>query len=443
MKFARPNLAVILVSIILLSLAVNYAQSPTNPGTSTASSLGTNATVLYCTGLSSAKHHEAGLVTFQNTSGEKRTIAISVSSPDAAVATTKLTLDGYRSRTFNPSSISTGSYFGVSVQFNGTGVIAQESVMNGKSVSPCIASGSRYWYGAGFDTTVGSLGALSIYNPAGTPAVLNIVAFTPTGYVAPAPFQGLSIPGHAQRLIDLGSQIVNRTGIATQVSVLRGSLVVAGVQESGPHESLLTLSAVPQVSVTYPAVSTASAATSVIRLANTRNHDATAQVVVDAGIYGKIRFSVPVAAYSTAQANISPNTAIPAGGLMSVTVSSKRPIATSLVTGDGKGSNWLPPSIASSRVVMTDPLKLGYAQLVLSNTSKQQIQVTETQLKAGSRQRTFTIKARGNLTIGSGSSTLTSNIATEFSASGAVLVGTMVRASTPPGIYPIAPLFSR
>ncbi len=443
MKLTRPNLAVMLTAIFLLATLVNYAQRPVNPGISTASSLGTNSTVLYCTGLSSAKHHEAGLVTFQNTSGEKRTITISVSSPDAKIATARLTLNAYRTKTFNPSSVSSGSYFGVSAQFNGTGVIAQEALLNGQSVTPCIASGSQLWYGAGFDTKVGGLGALSIYNPTGTPAVLNIVAFTPTGYVAPAPFQGLSIPGHAENLIDLGTQIVDRADIAVRVTILRGSLVVAGVQESGGSQSILTQSSPPQLTVTYPALSTETSAYSVIRLANSQNRDTVAHVQVNDGVYGKINFTVPVSAYSTAEASISPNTAIAAGGLVSVTVNSKRPLSSSVITGTTKGLTWLASSSSSSVVVVTDPLKLGYSNLVLANTSNKTITVTETQLNAGALQANYTIKAHGTLSFGAGTRLTAPNIATEFRANGPVLVATMIRASTPPGIYPIAPLYSR
>ncbi len=443
MKFIRLNLATALAAIFLLATLVNYVQHPSNPGISTASSLGTNATVLYCTGLSSTKHHESGLVTFQNTSGEKRSITISVSSPDAKIASTKLILGAYRSKTFDPSTVSAGSYFGVSAQFNGTGVIAQESLMSGQSVTPCISSGSRQWFGAGFDTTVGSLGALSVYNPTGTPAVLNIVAFTPTGYVAPAPFQGLSVLGHAENLLDLGSQIVDRADIAVRVTVLRGSLVVAGVQESGSTQSILTESSQPQLAVTYPAISTAASAYSVIRLANSQNRDALAHVLVDDGVYGKVNFTVPVAAYSTAEARISPNTAIAAGGLVSVTVKSKRPLSSSLLTGATKGLTWLTSSTSSSVVVVTDPLKLGYSNLVLANTSNKAITVTETQLNAGALQTTYTLKAHGTLSFATGTRLTAPNIATEFKANSPVLVATMIRASTPLGIYPIAPLYSR
>lgn len=443
MKFVRHQLVLVVVGVLLLAALVNYSQSPKNPGVSTASSLATNSTVLYCTGLSSAKHHEVGLVTFENTSGEKRTVTISVSSPEAAIATTRITLRAYQSKAFDPSSISAGTYFGVSAQFNGTGVIAEESMMGGMNISPCIASGLRQWYGAGFDTTIGSLGALSIYNPTGTPAVMNVVAFTPTGYVAPAPFQGLSIPGHAQRLIDLGTQIVDRADIAVRVTVLRGSLVVAGVQESGNHYSLLTQSSAPQNAVTYSAVSTAAAAVSTIRLANPANRDITAHVSVNDGAFGRVHFDVDVPAYSTAVAGISPNTAIAAGGLVTVEVRSRHPLSSSLVTGTNTGLSWLPSSSASSTVIVTDPLKLGYYQVALSNTSSKTIHVTETQLNAGALQTDYTIKPHATLLFGSGTRLTAANIATEFTSNSHSLVATMTRTSTPLGIYPVAPLYSR
>jgi len=105
--------------------------------------------------------------------------------------------------------------------------------------------------------------------------------------------------------------------------------------------------------------------------------------------------------------------------------------------------NWIASTPASSTVVVTDPLKLGYSNLVLANTSNKTIHVTETQLNAGALQTTYTIKAHGTVSFATGTRLTAPNISTEFVATGPYLVATMVRASTPAGIYPIVSLHSR
>ena len=105
---------------------------------------------------------------------------------------------------------------------------------------PCTSTGVTNWYGAGFDTLVGSSGELSIYNPTATPAVFNVVGYTAAGYTAPAPFQGLSVGAHSQMELNLGSQIVNTANVGVHVSVLRGSVTIVGVQQSGAVVSLIS-----------------------------------------------------------------------------------------------------------------------------------------------------------------------------------------------------------
>ena len=55
-------------------------------------------------------------------------------------------------------------------------------------------SGTR-WFAAGFDTTVGSSGEMSVYNPTGTPAVMDVPVYTAGGFSAPEAFQGLLFTG--------------------------------------------------------------------------------------------------------------------------------------------------------------------------------------------------------------------------------------------------------
>ena len=97
---------------------------------------------------------------------------------------------------------------------------------------PCASAGTTRWYATGFDTTVGSSGEVSVYNPTGTAAVMNVSVFTASGFSAPEAFQGLSVPAHAEIDINLAREVVNTTNIGVSVKVLRGALEIVGVQDS-------------------------------------------------------------------------------------------------------------------------------------------------------------------------------------------------------------------
>ena len=76
--------------------------------------------------------------------------------------------------------------YGIGVEISGGGVIAEELAAQGDAEAPCASAGTTRWYATGFDTTVGSSGEISVYNPTGTAAVMNVSVYTAAGFSAPA-----------------------------------------------------------------------------------------------------------------------------------------------------------------------------------------------------------------------------------------------------------------
>ncbi|MEO9180772.1 MAG: DUF5719 family protein, partial [Acidimicrobiales bacterium] len=253
-----------LVAILALVLAATGALSSwaksTNPS-SLPRGLALNSlaesTALYCTGLSSAAQGSPGRVTFTNTTGASHLINIEVVSDTGVTVTRATNLAPFTSISINAGAAQHGNFFGVSAQVSGGGVVGVEVTNDNASETPCISTGVTNWSAAGFDTTVGSHAGLSIYNPTATPAVFDVSAYTPSGEVVPAKYQGIAVGAHDEAHIDLGTQVVNMSNVGVHVKVLRGTLVIVGVQKSGSVVSLVSGVNDDMMSALFPSVTTA------------------------------------------------------------------------------------------------------------------------------------------------------------------------------------------
>jgi len=235
------SLPIALATALLATGVASTLVKPSNPTSlPTGLNVAANAesTALYCTGLSNGAAGVAGQVTFLNTTDAPRTLVLYVASDTHARARRTMRLAAHVSASVRPDKIVAGNGFAVAALIDGGGVVAEEVTSDRAAETPCVSAGVTDWYASGFDTLVGSSGSLSIYNPTATPAVLNVSAFTTTGFVAPPSFQGLAVGAHQQMELKLGDQIVNATNIGVRVRVLRGSLAIVGVQRSGRVVSL-------------------------------------------------------------------------------------------------------------------------------------------------------------------------------------------------------------
>ena len=381
----RP-LLVVLAAIVVFAGVVASTTSHLNPSTLPSGlSLTANAdsTALYCTGLGDHQSGLEGRVVLANTTSASHVVLISVVSNTGRTWNTEHDIAANTTWSFDPSTTEPGQDYGVAVLVSGGGVVGQEVTAAKNSGVPCVSSGTNQWYGAGFNTLVGSYSAVSIYNPTATAAVLNVSTFSSLGFAAPARFQGIAVGPHQQTEVDLGAQLVNTTNIAVRVHVLRGSLAIVGVQQSGAVASFSQGLAAASTTATYPSVTTVARATSEIRVANPGPFTAHVTFAVRLGSFKIPEQYLTIPAYTSAIQTINPNTAIPAAGLASITMTSNVPVVSSLATGSNGDVALSSPVTPASQFLVGDFTGNGFASATLANTSHSQLSVTVTDTKSG------------------------------------------------------------
>jgi hypothetical protein len=334
------------------------------------------STALYCTGFSSTKIGASGRVIFLNTTDASHEITIDDVSNIGLSESSEVKLHPYEQYAFDPGVEIGGDYFGVGAQVSGGGVVGVEVTKDHTSEAPCISTGVTNWFAAGFDTTVGSSAVLSVYNPTATPAVFSVSTFSASGYVAPAKFQGYAVGPHSQAEIDLGTEIVDLQDIGVHVHVLRGSLDVVGLQQSGPTVSINPGIAAPSTTAIFPLVTTAEDATAQIRFANPGPTSVNVTLTVALAPYHVPNQTLTLAPYGSAVATITPNSAIPAASYASVSMSASAPVISSLATGSGDDVALSAPPSPEPEYLIGDFTGGGFDAATLTNTSSHSISLS-------------------------------------------------------------------
>jgi hypothetical protein len=210
---------------------------------------------------------------------------------------------------------------------------------------------------------------LSVYNPTATPAVFNVAAYTASGYDAPSTYQGLSVGAHSQMELNLATEIVDTSNIGVHVSVLRGSIEIVGVQQSGSVISLNAGATVLASQAWFPRVTTVSNALAQLRISNPGPLSATVTATVDLAPYKVAPQAVTIAPYSSAEIVITPNTAIPADGYAAVTLSSSEPFFSSLASGSSAGISLWTPQGPGRAFLVADFAGLGFDAATVTDVS--------------------------------------------------------------------------
>ncbi|HQU26609.1 MAG TPA: DUF5719 family protein [Acidimicrobiales bacterium] len=334
------------------------------------------STALYCTGLSGGAHRP-GRVTFVNTAAASRALEIEVVSDTGHVATRSVTLAARTQYSLQPSTLESGTFYAVLTRVAGGGVVAEEVAGTDAAAAPCASAGTTSWSATGFSTAVGSSAYVSVFNPTATAAVFDVSVYSATGFSAPQAFQGVSVPAHAEVYLDLARVAVNARQVGVGLRVLRGTLVVVGVQDSAGTLSLNAGQAAPATRSYFPAVTTAHRASAVLEVANPGPNPAEVTVHVVLGAYAIADQYVSVAPYSTGALALTPNPAIPAAGYAAVSVRSSVPVVTDLATGTaGVGSALSAPSPTTTSALVHDFTSKGYDALRVLNPSRRAITVT-------------------------------------------------------------------
>jgi Family of unknown function (DUF5719) len=367
-------LALVLIGVGVLS---TLSKTPNRSLLPSALSNAVNAesTALYCTGLSGVVGPQEGHVIYLNTTNFVRSVSVQVVNDLNQRVNDTLSIPAHQSASLDPLSLVKGHSFAVEAQVTGGGVVAQEVTRNDMAEVPCASTGVSNWYGSGFDTLVGSSGELSIYNPTATPAVFNVATYAATGYSAPPLFQGLSVGAHDQMELNLGTQIVDNTNVGAHVSVLRGSIVIVGVQQSGSVVSLNTGSTTLSKTTWFPRVTTVANALAEIRITNPGPLAADVSAHVTLSPYKIAPQNVVIAPYSSGELAITPNPAIPASGYASVELTSNQPIFSSLASGTTAGISLWAPQNPSNAFLFSDFSGHDFDAATITNTSSKTVTV--------------------------------------------------------------------
>jgi hypothetical protein len=372
-----PLLIVLAITLIALGIFSSTAKSvdPSQLPSALALNGSAESTALYCTGFSSDRLGESGRVIFLNTTDRSHLVTIDDASNVGDDYSRQVNLGPYRQYGFDPSAGLHGDYFGVGAQVSGGGVVGVEVTRNRTSEAPCISTGITNWFAAGFDTTVGSSAILSVYNPTATPAVFNVSTFSSSGYVDPAKFQGYAVGAHSQAELNLGTEIVAMSDVGVHVRVLRGTLDIVGLQQSGPTVSYNTGVSEATTSALFPLVTTANSATAQIRFSNPGPTPANVTLGVTLAPFHVPNQTLTVPPYGSAVASITPNPAIPAASYASVTMSSSQPVIAALATGTGKDVALSAPGSSEPEFLMGDFTGRGVDEATFTNTSTRSIEV--------------------------------------------------------------------
>jgi hypothetical protein len=432
----RLPLAAVLGAALVLTAIVSTIFTGSNPsqfaaGTQEASYA--ESTGLHCSGLTSSA------VTFFNTTSDSHKISVTwlTDSGTSGSATSKLAAHA----NWRISELGKGSVFAAEAQINGGGVVASVDGANGLQ-SSCSSVGTTSWYGAGFDTKVGSTGELSIYNPTATAAVFNVSTFTAKGFIAPASFQGLSVGAHKLLVLDLGSQLVNTSNIGVHVKVLRGSLEIVGIQKSGNSVSYYPGQNQASQQNWFPLVTTENKAAAQLRFANPSADPISVTVKISLPPYSVQPQTVIVAPFNVDAITITPNTAIPANGFAFVSSSSSAPLLTTLALGTSKGIMLNAPATPLSSLLLANFNASPVSKVVITNVSKQSVTVNSSLLtgsKSASRGSKFLLKAGETVQV----NLLNEQAGQIFSTEKNVLLVTAAFTTAPAGIALLSNLNSR
>jgi len=376
MSSARRLPLLLVVLVVLVATGVVTSLRPaTNPSVLPSGltvSLDAESTALYCTGLSTSQG-APGRVTFLNTSTSSRALSVSIVSDKGNTYSGSIELAAHASQSIVPSALDKGDNFGVAIQISGGGVVGEEITGTNRAETPCVAAGTTHWYATGFDTRVGSSTYLSVYNPTATAAVLNASIYTVAGVSTPLAFQGFAVPAHTEAEINLGTQVVNIDNVGVSIDVLRGSLVMVGVEDSNGTISLNRGITGPSTTAWFPNVTTAQTAVAQIRVANPNALAAQVTISVSLRSYHLASQSTTVAPYSTGLVTITPNPAIPAAGYANLTLHSNEPVITTLATGTGTWRALSSPVTPGNAFLVRNFTGLGFDAVTVTNTSSRTI----------------------------------------------------------------------
>lgn len=449
MRRVRFPLLLVLAALVAGAGVVSSLAKSTNPASYGAGNGAAESTALYCTGLTDHKGVADGHVIFENTSDTGRSVSLRVASDTNGVWTGSMELAAHARQIVSPNSLVTGHNFGVAAQVGGTGVVAEVVTASGGAATPCLSRGVSHWYATGFDTVVGSQAFLSIENPTATPSVFSVSIFGASGFAAPAPFQGLTVPAQGEVVVNLGDQVVNTANFGVYVDVLRGTLAVTGVQASNNTVSLVAGATAPTSHAWFASVTTVNGATAQLRVANPNQTPASVTVKVALARFSVAPQTLELAPYATGVVTITPNPAIAPDAYAALALSASEGVVVDLALGNGSSTQLSVAPTPSRSLTIEDFLGKGFDAVRVTNVGSLPVPISIDVLDngAGATLPHFTTMVEGGTTVSLKtllpSMTSWKNVRVLVSAAKPVLVAGLTLPTKPAGDVAIAALDGR
>ena len=236
-KGRRIPIVLVLVALLATAIAAGDRTQKadaggTAPRVKLAASMptqGARSSAWYCAGGPIAAGKNRDRVTISNLGPRSVRVAIDVLLAGRATSERVLTIAKRSSRTFAVSRLSPVPLAAVVVQAFGPGIVVQEGFAADGDVAlvACATRASARWYFAAGSTGTGTQQWISLLNPFGVDAVVDIETYTENGLRAPSSLQGLVVAHGSRRSVRVDHSVAQQRIVSVAVQARRGSRVVA------------------------------------------------------------------------------------------------------------------------------------------------------------------------------------------------------------------------
>lgn len=200
---------------------------------------GAETSAWFCAGATGAGGDAQPVMLLTNPTRRTVTGMVTTVSSVGAPTPTPVTVPARTEIAVAPAPGITGGSVASTVVLRGGGVGVTEVVSGplGFSAAPCASTTASHWYFADASTVQGDTLSLSLFNPTGTVAVVDVSFVSSTGLVAPPAYQGIDVPGDSMVVENVGDHVQNDPDLATAVTALSGQVVAAELESAGPAGS--------------------------------------------------------------------------------------------------------------------------------------------------------------------------------------------------------------
>jgi hypothetical protein len=223
---------------------------------------------------------------------------------------------------------------GVMVEAFGGEVVVEHAITRGSdfAVGPCARGAAPEWFFAAGTTVRGTELMLSLFNPFGDDAIVDLTFLTDTGVQTPEGAEALIIPRRSRVSVPLHALVQRQAQVATVVRTRTGRVIAEQSLASDGSEIAqgfaLSLGATdPAQSWTLPHGSMPSGSTHNVSVANFTDNGSEAQVRVDVDDGGRVEpQTVPVAARSVTVVDVGGLVPVDATYTVGVRVTGEEPV---------------------------------------------------------------------------------------------------------------------